>query len=108
MEIIDLLFNKIDLFLVVLARVSGVFQIAPIFAGERTPIYIRTGLAAIFSILIAMVLPVSLDPIPQQLLPFIQGWPVSLFWVCVGFIIYLVCGRAGSLTIYRYANGFAR
>ncbi|NLK51765.1 MAG: flagellar type III secretion system protein FliR [Syntrophomonadaceae bacterium] len=91
MEIIDLLFNKIDLFLVVLARVSGVFQIAPIFAGERTPIYIRTGLAAIFSILIAMVLPVSLDPIPQQLLPFILGMAGEfILGFAIGFIIYLV------------------
>ncbi|MGI6648211.1 MAG: flagellar biosynthetic protein FliR [Bacillota bacterium] len=91
MDAIGLFLSKLDLFLLVLARVSGVFQMAPVFSGQRTPLTIRAGLAALVSILVVMVLPIASDQIPRDLPSFVISLAGEfILGFAIGYIIHLV------------------
>jgi flagellar biosynthetic protein FliR len=91
MDIIGQFIIKFDLFLLVLARVSGVFQMAPFFSGQRAPIYIRSGLAALVALLISFILPSNPAEMPREFLPFIlEIGSEFILGFTIGYIIHLV------------------
>lgn len=85
MDILGILNGRVDLFLLILARVSGMFQMAPVFASQRVPVVVRAALAAVISLILVISQPAS--PIP-----------VTKLW-------YLVLGMAGEFLL-GFAMGY--
>jgi len=54
MEGLYVISQRVDLFLMVLARVSGIMQTAPLFSSQRIPALIRIGLAALIALLVVI------------------------------------------------------
>lgn len=61
-NIIELLFNRYELFLLVLIRTSGIFLISPFFSSQNIPNTMKIG----FSFIVSLLLTVTLD-IPMNL-----------------------------------------
>lgn len=55
MESLLIISQRIDIFLLVLARVSGIMQTAPLFSSQRIPAIIRVGLAALIALVVVIV-----------------------------------------------------
>lgn len=60
-NIFELLFNKYELFLLVLVRTSGIFLISPFFSSQNVPNTLKAGFSFILSILITIILDVNLN-----------------------------------------------
>lgn len=58
--VLQLLFNKYEIFLLVLVRVSGIFIISPFFSSQNIPNTIKIGFSFILSILISLTLDINL------------------------------------------------
>lgn len=93
MELIGLISEKFGLFLIVFARVSGIFSIAPCFGSKNVPAYVKIGLAFFIT---AVLLPVithkySALVLPQDLLPYI-GLVVTefMFGLIIGYASFLI------------------
>lgn len=93
MDLIGIIADKFGLFLIIFARVSGIFSMAPFFGSKNIPGRVKIGLALLIA---AILLPVmmtkySADPVPQALLPYI-GLIIMEFIVglILGFASYLV------------------
>ncbi|HHV38642.1 MAG TPA: flagellar type III secretion system protein FliR [Tepidimicrobium sp.] len=59
--IMETIFGKYEMFLLILARVSGIFFISPFFSSQNIPISMKTGFSLLISILLAMVLNVNIS-----------------------------------------------
>ena len=57
----QLLFNKYEMFLLVLTRVSGIFIISPFFSSQNIPNILKIGFSFILSILISVTLDINID-----------------------------------------------
>ncbi|WP_353095294.1 flagellar biosynthetic protein FliR [Tissierella praeacuta] len=60
-SIINLIFSQYQLFLLVMVRTSGIFIFSPFFSSQNIPNIMKIGLSFSISILIASVLPTSID-----------------------------------------------
>jgi flagellar biosynthetic protein FliR len=58
-NIFELLFNRYELFLLVLVRTSGIFIISPFFSSQNVPNILKIGLSFILSILTTLVLDIN-------------------------------------------------
>ncbi len=61
MNTFELLFNKYELFLLVLIRTSGIFLISPFFSSQNIPNTMKVGFSLILSGLITVTLDIDMD-----------------------------------------------
>jgi len=59
--IFEILFNKYEMFLLVLTRVSSIFIISPFFSAQNIPNVLKIGFSFILSILISVTLDINID-----------------------------------------------
>lgn len=59
-HIFETLFNKYEIFLLVLMRVSGIFIISPLFSAQNIPNILKIGFSFILSILISVTLDINI------------------------------------------------
>ena len=85
MEYLGFLFSRLDTFLLVMSRVTGMLQIAPVFASQRVPVMVRVGLGAMIALMITIN----------------QTWGVANS----DSLIFLVVGMAGEF-ILGFTIGF--
>lgn len=93
MELIGLISEKLGLFLIIFARVSGIFSLSPFFGSKNIPAYIKIGLALFIALILLPVI-ITKPPaiaVPQELFPYI-GLIITEFIIglIMGFASYLV------------------
>ncbi|NPV92036.1 MAG: flagellar type III secretion system protein FliR [Firmicutes bacterium] len=54
MEYLGFLFSRLDTFLLVMSRVTGMLQMAPVFASTRIPMMVRVGLGAMIALMVTI------------------------------------------------------
>ena len=59
--IFEILFNKYEMFLLVLTRVSSIFIISPFFSAQNIPNVLKIGFSFILSLLISVTLDINID-----------------------------------------------
>jgi len=85
-EIIDLIFNQFQLFLLVVVRTSGIFVFSPFFSSQNVPNVAKIGLTLSISIIISMTLT---SPVDYSILPLtIVIFKELLVGIIIGFISY--------------------
>lgn len=92
MDILSAILGQTSFFLLIFARISGIFTLAPIFGNRAIPVYAKAGLALLLSYIL---LPLLFDPavaLPQALLPYVA-------LVAGEFLIGLMFGFVSSLII---------
>ncbi|HWR07524.1 flagellar biosynthetic protein FliR [Sporomusa sp.] len=93
MDLFTLLQNQLGLFLLIFARISGIFSSAPIFGARNVPTTVKAGLSLIISYIL---LPLLIRPdfnSPDAFLPYIA--------LVIGeFLIGLILGFACSFIFY--------
>ncbi len=101
--------EQLLVFLVCLARISGLIGGMPIFSGVQTPLRIRAGLAFILSFIIAPVVASSIVSLPHH--PLFFGLIVvseALLGYLIGFTAKLIIFAAQfGGTVVGYLMGFA-
>ncbi len=60
-NIFELLFNKYELFLLVLVRTSGIFLISPFFSSQNVPNTLKAGFSFMISVLITLTLDINVS-----------------------------------------------
>ncbi|SMC65804.1 flagellar biosynthetic protein FliR [Sporomusa malonica] len=93
MDLFTLLQNQVGFFLLMFARISGIFSSAPIFGSRNVPVIVKAGLSLIISYIL---LPLLIRPTfvaPDSLLPYVA--------LVIGeFMIGLILGFACSFIFY--------
>lgn len=87
MNFFDQIASQIDVFLLILARVSGIFLVSPIFSNRIVPPQVKGLLSLILSLVLFEGLNLKVPYIPEQLGPF-TVYLVSE--VMIGFVIGFV------------------
>lgn len=77
------------MFLLVFARVLGIFIIAPVFSHRNIPTYIKIGFSLVFTIIIIPVLPISFLPVDNFYSLFLLSGKEFITGMIMGFICYL-------------------
>lgn len=90
MDFINSIALKIDIFILILTRISGVIVISPVFGSRNIPMQAKIGLSATLAIIIFNVKKMPIYQFPDNLLPFILT-------IVNEFIIGLVIGFAAQL-----------
>lgn len=91
MDLYELLQGHAAIFLLLLARVSGIFLITPFFGSTNVPIYFRAGVALTFSIvLFPVVEQMEMVQAPPTLLMYTVAVMAELFigWL-IGFVAFV-------------------
>lgn len=89
MELITILSQRLDLFLIILARISGLFFMAPIFSSRNIPGMVKIGLSGLVAFLILGVYPYPFES-PSNL------WSFS-FMMLTEVLIGLVIGFTAQM-----------
>jgi len=102
MDVFSLIMGKIGLFLVVFARVSGIFSMAPFLGSKNIPPHIKIGLAFFIALIIFPTVGSNYQATAETVLWFYVGIIIKEFTIglIIGFISYLVFAAiqmAGSL-----------
>lgn len=93
MDFFTLLQNQLGFFLLIFARLSGIFTSAPIFGARNVPLLVKAGLSLMISYILLPLLFQSQLTIPDALLPYAA--------VAIGeFLIGLIMGFACSFIFY--------
>lgn len=87
MNIFDQIASQIDVFLLILARVSGIFLAGPIFSNRIFPMQVKALLALVLSMVLFVALHIKAPVIPEQLGPFTVYLASE---VIIGFVIGFV------------------
>lgn len=92
MDIISQYANKIDIFILVLVRMSGIFVVAPIFGAKNLPNYMKIGFAAVTSLIVASTINTTAQVFYNNSL---LAYSVTVFkefvvGLLIGFIAYLI------------------
>jgi flagellar biosynthetic protein FliR len=82
--------DKIDVFLLILARVSGIFTTAPVFASRNIPPQIKIGLSGIVALMVFSIMKTPTEPLPSTV------WGFGLV-VAGELMIGLILGFAAQL-----------
>jgi len=92
-DLVTLLQNQLGFFLLIFARISGIFSSAPIFGAHNVPLLVKAGLSLLISYIL---LPLLIQPnlvIPDALLSYVA--------IVIGeFLIGLIMGFACSFIFY--------
>lgn len=84
-ELIELILNRYELFLLVFVRATGIFIISPFFSSQNIPNTIKIGLAASISIILTIVMPDYVSPEGQLIIIIIKELMVGYI---LGYIAY--------------------
>ncbi|VBB08080.1 type iii secretion system inner membrane r protein [Lucifera butyrica] len=90
MDLFGLMQNQVGLFLLIFARVSGIFSTAPIFGSRNVPAYLKAGMSLLFSFLLLPLVRPPAQPIPDVLFAYVIA-------VVEEFLLGLIFGFASSL-----------
>lgn len=91
METLNMLLNKVDIFLLIFARVSGILLIAPFYGSMNIPAQVKIGLGALVSLILLNIVKVPQGGLPHEMLPYLLGVASEmLVGFVIGFISYLV------------------
>lgn len=86
-NIFDLLFNKYELFLLILVRTSGIFFISPFFSSQNVPNTMKIGLTLLLSSILTFTL--EINPEIQGSLLVVLIIKELMVGIIIGFISYL-------------------
>jgi len=90
MEILASWLDRMDLFLVILARVSGIFLMTPVFGSQQVPGQVKVSLSLILTALIGTTLNLGDTQLPSQLLAFVMVIVSEMaIGFLIGFLVYL-------------------
>lgn len=91
MDIISLYANKIDIFLLILVRMTGIFVVAPVFGARNFPTYMKIGLAFASAIIVTSVInPVNLSYFDSMIAYGILVFRELVVGIIIGFVAYLI------------------
>ncbi len=93
MDLINLAGEKLGVFLIVFARVSGIFSMAPFFGSKNIPARIKIGFSLFVALILAPVIIAQYPALaaPQALLPYVGLIFVEFFLgLLIGFVSYLI------------------
>lgn len=91
MDILNQYLNRIDLLILVLVRMAGIFVIAPVFGGRNFPSYMKIGFALLTSIIIASSMKtVDLDYYNSVIAYGVLVFKEAIVGILIGFIGYLI------------------
>lgn len=80
-----------DVFLVIMARVTGIFLMAPIFGSQQVPVQVKLALSLIITALIGMTLSPENIQLPSQLLGLVLLIASEMaIGFLIGYFVYLV------------------
>ena len=85
-SIFEILFNKYELFLLVLIRTSGIFLISPFFSSQNIPNIMKAGFSFILSILLTLTLDVNPNIVGTTFVVLL--FKELLVGLIIGFISY--------------------
>lgn len=101
-----LLLNNIGIFLLVFARVLGIFVSAPVFNQKNVPVYVKLGFSLIFSMIIFPVIKVPLNlELGNFYILLLMSVKELMVGIMIGFIGYLffsllyLAGRIADMQI---------
>src|SRR5690606_12102780 len=86
-NIIQLLLNKYEVFLIVFVRISGIFIVSPLFSSQNLPNTVKAGLTLFISIIMTWVLDVGVNSLDLNALLLIVKELMA--GITIGFICYL-------------------
>lgn len=86
-NIYDLLFNKYELFILILVRISGVFFISPFFSSQNVPNIMKIGLSLMLTSILTFTIDVDLIALDTPLIALIVG--ELMVGIIIGFISYI-------------------
>lgn len=86
-QILDLIFNQYEVFLIVIIRVSGIFVFSPFFSSQNVPNIMKIGLTFTVALLITLSLPPGMVTGEQYLLLLIMR--ELILGIIIGFISYV-------------------
>lgn len=92
MDVFSLMMGKMGLFLIVFARVSGIFSMAPFFGSKNIPSHIKIGLAFFIALITFPTVVSNYQATEATALWLYVGMIISEFTIglIIGFISYLV------------------
>ncbi|ADG82377.1 flagellar biosynthetic protein FliR [Thermincola potens] len=91
MDSLTSLLNRVDIFLVVMARVSGVLLVAPVFSSRNLPAQVKAGLIVLISIIVFMAKHPQMATVPTSIIPFVLLLISELvIGLIIGFASYLI------------------
>lgn len=91
MEAFAALLNKVDIFLIIMARISGVFLAAPVFSSRNIIPQVKAALIIMISVIVFLVQQPQLAAVPTELASFIILLISEAFiGLIIGFASYLV------------------
>lgn len=85
-DVLTILFDKYEMFLLILIRSSGIFFISPFFSSQNIPNTMKAGFSFIVSILLAMTLDVDLNVLEIGFVELI--FKELMVGLIIGFISY--------------------
>ncbi len=102
-DLLELIINKYELFLIVIVRCSGIFLISPFFSSQNIPNRIKIGMTLILSIIISSTLDISVEELEMPL--FVLIFKELLVGAAIGFIssisisVFYVMGQIVDMSI---------
>lgn len=95
MEMLGLAADRFSLFWLVLARVSGLFLVTPIFGNRVIPVPVRISLLVLTSLIVLPVVAPPADGVPDALFPYVFILARELvLGLAMGFVVLLVFAAA--------------
>ncbi|MBP2642435.1 MAG: fliR: flagellar biosynthetic protein FliR [Firmicutes bacterium] len=98
MDILSELLNHTGFFLLIFARISGVFTSMPFLGSRNIPVYVKAGCSLLFSVLLLPLIYSADTAIPETLFPYV-------FLVAREFLIGLILGYVSSFIMYAVQMG---
>ncbi len=86
-NVMNLLLNKYEIFLIVLVRVSGIFVISPFFSSQNISNTVKVGLTVFISVIMTLMLDIELKAL--EISPIILVIKELITGMIIGFICYL-------------------
>lgn len=87
---VDLLVSKVEIFMLVLVRMTGLFVISPVFGRRNLPVYFKTGFSLLLAIILTSTITLPDINIDESLIMFavlvLEEFMIGLI---IGFISYL-------------------
>lgn len=112
MNLLDLTHEGFAIFLLVLARCSGIFGFSPVLSGAQVPLQAKIGLSFfVAAVTFQMVIATSSYGVPESVFAYALAIASELFvGLCIGFVtaLMMTCVQlAGSLIDFEMGFGMA-
>lgn len=91
MDFLNSIALKIDIFIMIITRITGIVIIAPVFSSRNIPRQVKLGLAAVLALIIFNVVKMPEYQFPDNLIPFILLLIYEfIIGLAIGFVAQLV------------------